>query len=425
MKKVLMITYYWPPAGGPGVQRVLKFAKYLPEFGWEPVILTVENGNYPAIDESLLKEIPKNCKVYKTKIFEPFLIYKTITGKKENIPTFVLNKDEKESITEKLSKWIRANIFIPDAKMGWKKYIIKEGLKIIKEEKPDLIFSSSPPHSLQIGAMELAKKSGLKWAADFRDPWTTAFWQKDISRIKYADRKDKRFERYVLRKANAITSVSKSIVKDFSQIYSNNYFVLPNGFDENDFENIGKQKSDKFRINYTGTLSRSQKINNFLSAIKHLGESYLENIEINFYGTFHPDIRDKIDQAGLSDMIKLNPEVPHEEVLKIMVNSEILLLVIPDTFNNYGIVTGKIFEYLATHNYILGIGPVNGDASEILNETNCGKMFGYDDDLSSVIKKRIEAWLENKQLEVNREAIDNYSREEITKNLTKVFAEVL
>ncbi len=213
MKKVLIITYYWPPAGGPGVQRVLKFVKYLPAFGWEPIILTVENGEYPAIDESLISEIPPNLKIYKTNSFEPFNIYKNITGQKGNIPTHVLSKSENESLIQKFSKWIRANVFIPDARVGWSQSIVKEGEKIFEIEKPDLIFSSSPPHSLQIGAMKLAKKVNSKWITDLRDPWTDGFWQKDLKRTKYALKKDSKFELKVLQNADSVITVSDSIVK--------------------------------------------------------------------------------------------------------------------------------------------------------------------------------------------------------------------
>lgn len=425
MKKVLIITYYWPPAGGPGVQRVLKFAKYLPEFGWQPVILTVENGEYPAIDESLLDEIPEGIKVYKTKSFEPFNLYKGLSGQKGNLPTHILSKSENESFVQKLSKWLRANVFIPDARVGWIPSIVKEGKKIIDIEKPDIIFSSSPPHSLQIGAMKLAKRSGLKWVADFRDPWRNAFWQSDINRSNFSDEKDKRLEREVISNTNAATSVSKSIISDFSKLNSNRFFVLPNGYDENDFQNIEKKQSNKFRINYTGTLGKLQQIDNFLSALNSLEKDLLGKIEINFYGSIHESIRQNIYEARLTKVIKINPGVSHKEAIKIMVNSEILLLVIPNINNNNGIVTGKLFEYLAANNYVLGIGPIDGDAANILIETNCGYIFDYKDDLQDIIRLRITSWQKNEKLNFSKKAVNEYSRKKTTKKLSEIFAEVL
>lgn len=419
MKKVLIISYYWAPSGGPGVQRILKFVKYLPQFGWQPIILTVENGNYPSIDKSLLAEIPAGCRVYKTKSFEPFELYKSLTGRQgdQKIPTFILNRKEKESTVEKLSRWMRANVFVPDAKIGWRKYILKEGLKVIEKENPDIIFSSSPPHSLQLGAMKLAKKSGLKWVADFRDPWSDAFWQKDIKRMQFARAKDKKYEREVLSHADHITSVSKTVAANYNKIVPHNYTVIPNGFDETDF-NFNLEKRDKFVISYTGTLGESQRINNFIETLNGLDAYIKQNLEINFYGTFHPSI---LKAAAGCNLINVFNNIDHNKVVKVMSESQILLLVIPDSPGNEGILTGKLFEYMATGNYVLGIGPVNGDASEILNETGAGKMFGYNDDLKSIIFDQFNKWQTGVTNSINETALLQYSRKNLTAKLVKVF----
>lgn len=423
MKKVLIITYYWPPSGGPGVQRILKFAKYLPELGWEPVILTVENGNYPSIDKTLFNEIRGGIRVYKTKSFEPFELYKSFTGKSndQKIPTFVLNKSEKESIVEKFSRWMRANVFVPDAKIGWVKYIVKEGMQIIEKENPDLIFSSSPPHSLQIGAMKLAKKSGLKWVADFRDPWSNAFWQKDINRLGFASVKDNKYENNVLSNADAVTTVSKTIAENFNKIIENNYTVIPNGFDESDF-NFEKHNSDKFIISYTGTLGESQKVGNLVNTINGLDKEIKAHIELNFYGTFHPAILNKLQECKNVNVFE---NVPHNEVVKIMAASQMLLLVIPDSPNNEGILTGKIFEYMATRNYILGIGPVNGDAAEILIKSGTGNMFGYNDSLTDAITDQFNKWKSGHKNSVNEQELSKYTRRNLTAKLVEVFGSML
>jgi glycosyltransferase involved in cell wall biosynthesis len=419
MKKVLIITYYWPPAGGPGVQRVLKFVKYLPQFGWDPVILTVEKGNFPSIDNSLVKEIPEGVKVYKTKAFEPFELYKSLTGKKsqDNIPTFELSKNPNESFIERLSKWMRANVFVPDAKIGWVKYIVKEGQKIIEKEKPDLIFSSSPPHSLQLGAMKLSENTGLKWVADFRDPWSDAFWQKDINRINKAKEKDANFEQEVLSKANHITTVSKTISEQFNDKAWNEYTVIPNGYDESDFKDT-KKENDKFIISYTGTLGKSQQLGRFVNAMKGFEDTICSQIELNFYGTIHPTVLNSL--SGLKNVNVLK-DVPHSQVVDIMLNSNILLLVIPNTENNKGILTGKIFEYMATKNFILGIGPTDGDAAKILSQTKCGEMFGYTDELSNIIKTQFDYWKTNVKYEVNEVELKKYTRKNLTSRLVKVF----
>ncbi|MCF8241918.1 MAG: glycosyltransferase family 4 protein [Melioribacteraceae bacterium] len=421
MKKVLIITYYWPPAGGPGVQRVLKFVKYLPQFGWEPVILTVENGEYPAIDKSLLNEIPDGLKVYKTKTFEPFLLYKGLTGHKGNIPTHVLSKSSSESFIQKASKWARANIFIPDARAGWISSIVKNGLEIIEKEKPDIILSSSPPHSLQIGAMKLAEKSRLKWIADLRDPWTDGFWQKDLPRTNYAIKKDKSYEHEVLTRADGVVAVSKSIIELLSRKVKNNYHIIPNGYDENDFKGIEKSPSDKFRIVYSGSLRESQIPHKFFEALSSLNKKELiGKLELNFFGTVHPDCIKSITENNLNSIVKFHNYLPHDQVIAKMVNAEMLLLTIPNVPHNEGILTGKLFEYIGTKNFILCIGPANGDAAEIIKNLHSGETVEFNDNPEEIILKRYHQWSNNKSEKVDNNA-EVFTRKNLTKKLAAIF----
>jgi glycosyltransferase involved in cell wall biosynthesis len=426
MKKVLIISYYWPPSGGPGVQRVLKFVKYLPEFGWHPIILTVENGNYPSIDNTLEKDIPKICRVYKTKIFEPTSLYKKITNKNANeaIPTFVLNKSENESIVNKISRWIRANMYVPDAKTSWIKYIHEEGMKIIKEELPDIIFSSSPPHSLQIGAYKLAKDSGLKWVADFRDPWSNSFWQADLNRTKLASIRDKKLEKQVLSSCSAVTTVSHSIAKMFNEICPNKYSIIPNGFDEADFK-PGNPNNSKFKISYTGTLGKDQPVNDFLISVKKLPDVVKQKMEIHFYGTFHDLIIKSVEKYFLTKLVTFHEQVSHAETVNIIQNSDMLLLVIPKTPKNEGILTGKLFEYMITGNYILGLGPVEGDAARILKDSGCGEMFDFGTDLTTILFDKITDWQAGKRFENNLDEVRKYSRRSLTQKLATLFEELV
>lgn len=422
MKKVLIITYYWPPAGGPGVQRVLKFAKYLPDFSWQPIILTVENGEYPAIDESLLDDIPPGIKVYKTKSFEPFNLYKGITGQKGNIPTHVLNKSENESALQKLSKWIRANVFIPDARVGWIPSIIKEGMKIIEKEKPDLIFSSSPPHSLQIGAMKLAKKSGLKWVADFRDPWTDGFWQKDLPRTRIASMHDLRLEKKVLNKADCVTTVSEGFKDLFRKKCDNNFTIITNGYEKNDFVNLVPQKNDIiFRITYSGSIRRSQFPFKFFEALRILKkENKIDKLRIVFVGTQHPDLNRILTKYELKDIIIMQDYVKHDLLIQNIIDSDVLLVLIPNTDKNQGIIPAKLFEYIGSGNFILGIGPPHGDAGKILQELNCGVMFDFADDLKDFILYKYTEWRQRK-LQPRMYSSEKYQRNILTKTLVKTF----
>ena len=246
-KKILIISYYWPPAGGPAVQRVVKYVKYLSEFNYQPIVLTVENPQVQAYDNSLLKEIPAEVEVIKTKSFQPFGIYKKLLGidKNTSIPKQVISKSENESFKSKISRFIRANIFIPDARIGWFPYLVNKGLKICKEKNIDVIFSTSPPHSVHLGAKKIAKKTKIKWIADFRDPWVDAYWNLDMSKMAFAEKLDKIFEKNVLKSADTITTVSEELINLFQARQKNNYELLHNGFEK---INLTKKTSAKFEI---------------------------------------------------------------------------------------------------------------------------------------------------------------------------------
>lgn len=427
MKNVLIITYYWPPAGGPGVQRVLKFAKYLPQFGWQPYVLTVKDGEFPAIDKSLENDIPLDCTVFQSKSIEPFNLYKKFVGQKDKnkIPTYILNQSKSDRLKDKIAKWIRLNLFIPDAKIGWIPFAVSKGMDIINEHKIDVIFSSSPPQTVNLVAKKLSNKSGIPWVADFRDPWTDAFWQEGGSNRNYFSQKiDKTFERSCLKKANSITTVSASLIKLFEDKTQNNYNLLPNGYDSDDFNDMEKSSSKKFRINYIGYLGKDQKIDNFLNAINSFDNNIQNKLDINFYGNIHQNILEEIDSLKLKEIIKINRYVPHNKAIQIILNSEMLLLVIPDVPKNELIVTGKLFEYLATENYILGIGPADSDVVKILQETNCGKMFGYKDKLDSVLSDQLQKWEKGETASIIKESIKQYSRKELTGKLAKLLDQI-
>lgn len=427
MKKVLIITYYWPPAGGPGVQRVLKFAKYLPEFGWEPVILTVVNGEYPALDPDLEKDVAQSVKVFRTKIYEPHRMYKFFIGKPVDtpIPTHILNPSENDNFKSKISKWIRANFFIPDAKIGWMPSALKAGRAIIDSQDIDLIFSTSPPHTVQIIARKLALRSRIKWVADFRDPWIEAFWQRNMYQSKIASRININLQKTVLKSADSITTANSNLIDSFEKIIQNKYYFIPNGFDPDDFKNLSKSPSNKFRITYIGTLGRDQNIDNFLSSVQALSDKNTNKIEISFYGNIHESIIRSIENMKLGNKINIHSYISHNEVLKTMLDSEILLLVIPDSPDNKGIIPGKFFEYMASGNYILALGPGDGGVAKILKETNSGKMFGYKSDLTTILNFRFEQWSQHKMSETNSKKVVKYSRKYETQQLADIFEKVL
>ncbi len=428
MKKVLIITYYWPPAGGAGVQRALKFVKYLPQFGWEPVVLTVKNSDSPVEDMSLLNDIPNGCKIYKTNSLEPFNLYKKITGKKndEKIPGDILLNDNDSSIKNKIAKWIRLNLFIPDAKVGWKSYAVKKGIEIIRQENIELIFSTSPPQTSALIGRKLAKQTGVKWIADFRDPWLDIVYYQNVKRSIITKKIDAFWENKVIKDADAIVTISKNMSELFRTKSKNARIeIIPNGYDESDFDQLDRKKNESFTIAYTGAMSKDRVPYPLLHALNRLVfEDDIKNIKLNFAGKFCKEFNDEISNNNLSEFVSIKNFVPHKESTKILQTSDLLLLVIDNVPNNKGFLTGKIFEYMGCRKPIFAIGPTDGDAANIIQETNCGTMVDYDDidRAYEVLKKMYKEWGEGKSNYKFNSYV--YSRVNLAKNLKKLFDEI-
>jgi len=428
LKKVLIITYYWPPAGGPGVQRTLKFVKYLPEFGWEPFVLTVNKPDAPVYDNSLFADIPTDAKIFKTKSMEPFTLYKKFTGKKlsDTIPNDVLINKENTNLREKFARFLRANFFIPDAKIGWIPFAVKKGEEIIKKEKIDLIFSSSPPPTVAIIGQKLAVKTGTKWVADFRDPWLEIVYYQNLKRSNITKIIDSALEKRTLSKTNGIVTISEKIANLFEKkVPGKNVFVIPNGYDETDFPKIKFKKNEKLTIAYTGTISKDRIPYPLFDALVKFKNEGIKDLLLKFAGKFSPEFYNEIKTRDIVDYFELHGFVPHNKSTEILLNSDVLLLVIDNVPENKGFLTGKMFEYLGCKKPIFAIGPTDGDANKILRETDSGKMIDYKDSQSAylLLKDYYLNW--KNKVKVFRFNSGKYSRKEITKNLSKVFEKVL
>lgn len=431
MKKVLIISYYFPPAGGPGSQRVVKFVKYLSQFGWQPFVLTVENGEFPFLDTSLETDIPPGIKIYRTTSWEPFQLYKKLTGRKQNeiLPVGLIT-DSKKGFRERLFSWIRANLFVPDARIGWIKSATNKALEIIEQNSIDIIFSSSPPHSLQLIAKKLKGGTGIPWVADFRDPWSEIRYYQFIHRTKYAADKDRRLEAEVLGNADAIISVSHSLTENFKTLSGNHnntrFDVIPNGYDPTDFLGL-KYKADlKFKIVHAGNLLSHQNPKVLWVALQNLFRDYPElksKIKVQFVGRVHEAIVTSSKKFGLEQLIETLNFMPHTEALSVMKSAEILLVVIPDVINNQGIVTGKIFEYIGNGRPILLIGPENCDAAKIIHHIPNGTQCNYDDSekCTKLLIHSIEKWKQKRLSESPLDVRAPFSRLNLTRKLVDIF----
>jgi len=381
MNKVLIITYYWPPSGGAGVQRWLKFSKYLPEFGWEPIILTVdpEFAAYPVTDISLNKDIPANIKVYKTPATDYFSIYKK---DKTKIPSagFAISVDN--TLKDRFLRFVRGNFFIPDPRKGWNKFAFTKACDLIEAEGINHVITTSPPHSTQLIGLKLKKKyPGIKWIADLRDPWTDIYYYKQFYPTFISKLIDSGYEKNVLKNADKIITVGTSLKNAFKLKAINiedKIEVISNGFDEDDFRGIGTSAPAKLTITYVGTLSEIYPVNGFVKALKIMKEKGID-FDLRFVGSVSQKAKELILNSIEKDSVEFLPHVSHSEAIRHLMNSSVLLLIIPSHSSSKSIITGKIFEYLASLKPVLCIGPEDGDAAEIIKKCNAGVSAGYDD----------------------------------------------
>jgi glycosyltransferase involved in cell wall biosynthesis len=381
MKKVLIITYYWPPSGGAGVQRWLKFSKYLPEFGFTPVILTVDENqaSYAQLDHSLVEEINPELQVHKTKTFEPYNVYRKLSHKKE-IPYGGFSNQKKVTIFEKISRLVRGNLFVPDPRRGWNRYALRKALDLIKAENIETVITSGPPHSTHLIGQKIKEQTGIRWIADFRDPWTDIYYYKELYHTLPARLYDQSLEKMVLSGADKIITVSeevKNLLLSKIPGFQEKIAVIPNGYDESDFENVAAFKNEFFTITYTGTISMSYRIEQFIEAIDLLPGEIKAKIKIRFVGNVPDEILNLFKNKNLGSMVEVLGYLPHKEAVGQMVNASLLLMAIPDSPDNRGIVTGKFFEYLAAKRPILAMGPTGGDVDLLVQRCNAGSLFSY------------------------------------------------
>lgn len=431
MKKVLIITYYWPPTGGAGVQRWLKFSKYFRQFGWEPIIYTPSNPDFPINDETLLKDIPADLTVLKTQITEPYDIYRKIMRKKktETVNQGFLSEGKENTLMQSAMIWVRGNFFIPDARKFWIKPSISYLSDYIIKNKIDAIISTGPPHSMHLIAMGLKQKFNLPWIADFRDPWTQIDFYSQLKLSNWADNKHKKLERQVLTKANKVVTVSPSCGKDLEKLGGRKVDVITNGFDTDDFKFSSDLKPlDGFLFHHIGALNKDR---NPYTLWKVLGDLCKEHADlkkdliIKFTGKTDAIAFESLKQNGNIDNAQKTDYLPHSEVVKLMAQSPVLLLPLNNTPNNAGVLSGKLFEYLAAKRPIFGIGLPDADAAAILKSTQAGTMVHFDD-YEGTKKAVLDLYQKYKsnQLSINSSSIDKYSRENCAKHYASLLNEI-
>jgi glycosyltransferase involved in cell wall biosynthesis len=426
-RKVLIITYYWPPSGGAGVQRWLKFSKYLRDFGWEPVIYSPENPEAPAIDNSLEKDIPEGILVIKRPIIEPYLVYKRFVGMKpgEKVNAGFLQEKEKPGITEGIAVWLRGNFFIPDARRFWIRPSVKFLVGYLKENTVDAIVSTGPPHSMHMIALQIHKKLRIPWLADFRDPWTGIDFYHQLKLTSLADRIHHKLEKKVLSSATAVTVVSQDMADEFNGIVKRDYKLVTNGYDEEDISPLPQNQLDtKFTISHIGSINSSRNpagLWKVLSEMVKVNSGFAKALEIKLVGKVDIGVLKSVEKNGLTPYLSRIEYLPHQDAMLEIQKSQVLLLLINNTPNAKGILTGKVFEYLGSGRPILSIGPEDGEAAVILQKAEAGQTAGYENEaaMRQILTEYFSKYTEQR-LESDTGNQTKYSRKSLTGEIAKI-----
>lgn len=461
-RRVLLLAYYVPPAGGPAVQRVLQFIQHLDITGWTPEVLTVEEGAYPNHDPSLVTALPPSVHVHRTGAFDPLALYQKMQGG-EGLPAGSLG--DATSLLEKAARWVRANVFIPDARVGWWPFAHVRGKQLLESGRFDAILSSGAPHSVHLAGRSLARATGLPWVADLHDPWTDISYYDDFPHTRWARRLDARLEKSVLRDASVVTTVSPSWAELFQSKAPGMYGVVENGFDARAFSLVhpgGPTRSegsslkeataargvgtggtgavqtqktqqpdarhtesgepgsanteDRFVLAHIGKMYASRNPTAVWDALASLrDEDAIPRLVIRLIGTVDPAVMNAIEERDLTTYVERVPFIPHAEAIREMAVSTLLLLVIEPFSQARGMITSKLYEYLASGRPVIGVGPPDGDAASLLEEHRAGQMVDWNDARSarSMIRAHYEAWAAERPEEgAGWEALQRHNREQ-------------
>ncbi|MBD0405419.1 glycosyltransferase [Flammeovirga sp. EKP202] len=435
MKKVLFITYYFPPCGGISIIRPLKLIKYLRSVGWEPVLVTPKDAHYPTIDKGLINDFPQDIERIEVPIWEPYSLYKKFTArpKDENVMNALVVKDEKSKRwKDRLSVFIRSNFFIPDARKFWVKKAVNQLSEYLENNHVDAIFTEGPPHSVTLIGARLKEKFNIPWLSDYQDPWTQIDYYKELILTPWADQYHHKLEKFCFDQADATVIVSKAWKKDLEDIGAHNVHTIPWGFDPNDFseiENIDANNS-KFIMTHLGLAGHDRVPNELMEAVVELAkesEEFKEKFQLQFIGQIDKEILDCFEENKPLGVFKHIPQLSRNEALKHGKESSVLLLLLNKADNASGRIPGKLFEYLALDRNILLLGNKKGNSAEIVLETNMGTCFEYNEkeETKAFLRKAFDTWTKEKKLPLDRnEKYKNYTSKKLVGDFGKILDEI-
>lgn len=425
MPKALIVTYYWPPSGGTAVLRWLSFVKYMRDFGWEPVVYTPDNPESQETDTSLIDGIPETLTIIKSRIREPYVFYKWMTGRKksEKLGLAFMSETKNQGFMSKIALWIRSNVFIPDPRILWVRPSVRFLIQYLRQHPTDIIITSGPPHSMHLIGLYLKRKLGIKWVADFRDPWTNIDFYEKLLLTKYADRKHKRLEKEVLASANHVITVSPTMTAEFENADVGNVSTITNGFDLMP-ETTNDKQHKKLIFVHLGSMPTSRNPENLWKIISEIiteNQKFADSFEIILAGKTDYKVQEAVKKYQLEKYVNFQPYIPYQEAINLIQQAHVLLLFINNSKNAKGILTNKFFEYLSVKRPILAIGPLDGDASKILSETDAGRIFDFQDRnaLKQYLLYLFDLYSQNK-LQVPGKNIEKYHRRNLTGELVRL-----
>lgn len=423
--RLLVITYYWPPSGGAGVQRCLKWVKHLPALGVEPTVITVDPAQaaYPVLDYSLEADVPPGVRVLRTGTMEPFGAYQKLTNRP--IPHGGFANEGRVSVAQRVARFVRGNVFLPDPRRGWNRFVLKQVAELVAAgEQFDAVLTSSPPHSTQLIGLELKRRYNWRWLADLRDPWTDIYYTQTLMRTAVARWLDQRYERQVLQAADVVITTSpdtgRLLQGKVPELPAGKFAVLPNGYDESDFQQVIAPPTDALLLTYVGTITGQYHVGPFFAEVAACAARHPQvPLRLRFVGRVAKEIERQLAEAGLTERTELVEFVPHDEAVVYMQRCTALLLGIPDVAHNRGILPGKVFEYLAAGRPVICIGPEGSDAAQVLEGCQAGRSFAYEDRaaMRRYLDELVAAWEQNPTVPVPGTGRSRYSRRGLTEQL--------
>ncbi|MEO1075377.1 MAG: glycosyltransferase [Bacteroidota bacterium] len=433
MRRLLVVAYYFPPSGGPGVQRVLKFVKYLPALGWQPTVLTVDAGAYPSHDPTLSSDIPAGIRVYRTAALDPFGIYARATGKSKSDAVTVGAVGQTPSLVERTARFVRANVFVPDARVGWVPFAVRAGKRVIKEAQEaarpiDAVLTSGPPHSAHLIGRALHRKFGTPWVADFRDPWARHALAEVLPMTGLANSLDRRIEQSVLGEATRLVTVSPTWRQHLAEQAGrseSDVALVHNGFDADDFAHAAPiPLPDTFTLTHVGSLYETRDPVALWDALADLrAQGAIPRLRIRLLGSVADAVRRSLAARGLDRITDIEPYAPHDAAIAAMRAATLLLLTIEPFQLDQGMITGKLYEYLAAGRPVAALGPVGGDAETMLQETNGGTLLDRSDreGFAALVRRHYAAWAGGTPVDgAHRSAVAPYSRQAQSQRLARV-----